>query len=138
MFPFFDLLCFLQLLFVIHQRLHNLQRGNVHETGCNPNKPKAGEYRSYYIWPQCYICYKWNKRRGYKDKRTEILQLSQTNKKSSLCSLHLNFTSGTTFSALWNSWFLVTFCRLCNDLQLMQKYCSQIRQKSVAEPPMFL
>jgi hypothetical protein len=32
--------------------------------------------------------------------QTEILQLSQTKRKSSLCSLHLNFTSGTTFSPL--------------------------------------
>jgi hypothetical protein len=30
----------------------------------------------------------------------EISQLSQTKTQSSLCSLHLNFTSGTTFSLL--------------------------------------
>jgi lipoate-protein ligase A len=39
-------------------------------------------------------------KREDKIQKTEILQLSQTKRKSSLCSLHLNFTSGTTFSAL--------------------------------------
>jgi hypothetical protein len=47
--------------------------------------------------------------------QTEISQLSQRKIKSSLCSSHLNFTSGTIFSPLWNSWFRDTFCLLCSN-----------------------
>ena len=35
-------------------------------------------------------------------------------------------------------WFLKTFCLLCSDLQFLQKYCSQSKQDSVPEPPIYV